>query len=177
MNVCVNWSPEANSVTKIWGIFSKPQSGIVQFLNSVSCCYWSYLSIPAILILDIATTQIHPLTWASPVYALETQFATWVHSPACASLLSVPSCWLPTMSSLSLLVPVVLCDNISTNTPPPFSFLRVCQGGPKLFYIYFCCHHLFLLLSAALYHVSFAHTSNEGHSATHCATVVCCRSM
>ena len=38
-----------------------------QSLDSLSYCYVIYLSLPATLIYDIATTRVRPPTWAPPV--------------------------------------------------------------------------------------------------------------
>ena len=85
---------------KWWG--SKPQSVTAQYLDSITYCYVSYLSLPDIIIPSIATTRVHPLTWASPVSKPASPSATRGHSPTWASLVSVPACRLPTMLSLSL---------------------------------------------------------------------------
>ena len=85
---------------------SKTQSVTAQLLDSIAYCYVSYLYLPDILIPAISTTQVHPPTWESPVSVPESPSATRGHSPTWDSLISVPACRLPTLSSLSLPVPV-----------------------------------------------------------------------
>ena len=155
--VCVNRYPEANSVTELWGSFSKPHSVTVQTLESVAYCYVSSLALLAILIPAIATTQVHPPTWAS--------------------LVSVPEFRLPTPSSLSLPVPVLLRAHLPTNTPPPCSFPRVCKGGPELFFRCLLAPPRLPPSPPTSHPVSLAHTQNKGRSATNCATVSCRCSM
>ena len=106
----------------------------VRTLDSVAYFYVSPLALPSVLIPNIATTQVHPPTRASPISDPASLSATRVHSPTWASLFSVPTCLLPTQSSLSLSVPVLLQAHLPTYLPPPFRFPRVCQGGPKFFF-------------------------------------------
>ena len=73
-------------IMRWWG--SKPQSMTAQSLDSDAYCYVSYLALPTILIPAIATTRVHPPTWASPVSDPESPSATRVHSPTRASLVS-----------------------------------------------------------------------------------------
>ena len=68
-------------MTELWGDFSKPQSVTVRTLDSVAYVCVSSLELPDILIPDIATTQVYPPTWASPVSAPEYPSATRGHSP------------------------------------------------------------------------------------------------
>ena len=106
----------------------------VQTLDSIAYCYVSSLALPAVLISAIATTQVHPPTWASPVSAPASPSATRGHSPIWASLFFAPACQLPTPSSLSLPVPVLLHAHLPTDPPPSFSIPRVFQVSPNFFF-------------------------------------------
>ena len=72
---------------------------------------------------------------------------------------------------LSFPVEFLLHAHLPNYPPPPFSFPRVFQGGPKLFYVASWRHHTFLLLPPTSYPLYLAHTSNKGRSTTHCTTV------
>ena len=71
----------------------------VQTLDSVAYCYVYYLALPYFLIPTIATTQVHPPTWASPVSVSASPTSTLGHSPTWASLVSVPAYQLTTQTS------------------------------------------------------------------------------
>ena len=78
---------------------------------------------------------------------------------------------------LYLLVAFLLHDHLPTAPPPPFSFPRVFQDGPKFFFVASWSHHTFLLRPPPSYSVSLAHTSNKLLITTHCTTVAYCCSM
>ena len=78
---------QCDQIMRWW--ISKPQSVTVRTLDSVAYCYVSSLALPDFLIPAIATTQVHPTTWASPVYFPVSTTATRGHSPTWESLISV----------------------------------------------------------------------------------------
>ena len=111
-----------------------PQLVTARTLDSIAYLYIYYLALPDILILAVATTQVHPPTWASPVSDPGSPSTTRGHSPTWASLVSVPSFRIPTPSSPPFRFQFLLHDHIPNNPPPPFSFTRVFQGDPSLFF-------------------------------------------
>ena len=78
---------------------------------------------------------------------------------------------------LSLPVAVLIHAHLLTTPPPPFSFPRFFQGGPKLFFCWLLSPQQLLLRLPTSYPVFLAHTSNNVCSTTHCATVACRLSM
>ena len=179
MCVCVwvNRSSEANSVTELSGGFSKPQSVTVRNLDSFAYCYLYSLALPHFLIPAIATTQVHPTIWASPVSVPSSLTAKRGHLSTWASLVSVPSYQLPTQTSS----PFRLRSYYMPIYPPPFLLLLdSCESSrvdQSCFSVASCRDHTFLLCPPPSYPVSLAHTSNKRRSSNHCPTVACRWSM
>ena len=155
---------------------SKPQSLTVKNLDSVNYCFVSSLALTSLPIPAISTTQVHPSIWASPVYVLEYPTATRGHLPTSESLVSVPSYRLPTPTSS----PFRLRSYYIHTSPPILLLLLAFRESARVAGSFFAAswrHHAFLLRPPLAYPVSLAHTSNKGHSATHCARVICHCSM
>ena len=177
VSVCVNWYMGSNSVTELWGVFSKPQSVTFQALDYVAYCYVYSLSLPALLIPAIATTQVHPPTWDSPVSVPSSPTSMRRIFPTWSSLVSVPAYRLPTQTSS----PFPLRSYYKPISPPLLllilASLEFSRVALTCFSVVYWCHHTFLLHPPPSYPVSLAHTSNKGRCATHCAMFACRYSM
>ena len=126
--VCVNQYPGANSVTKIWGGFSKPHSVTFWTLVSVASCYVYSLALPGVIIPAIYTSQVHAPTWASPVSVPESHTATWGNFPTWKSFISVPAYWLPTQTSS----PFRLRFYYMSISPPPLFLLLASRESSRV---------------------------------------------
>ena len=98
MNKCVYVLPvsrgeQFDQIMRWWS--SKPQSVTARTLDYVIYCYVSSLALPTIIIPAVATKQVHPPTWTSPVSDLASLCATRGHLPTWVFLVSVPACQLP----------------------------------------------------------------------------------
>ena len=146
-------------------------------LDSAAYCYVYSLALSDSQIPAIANTQVHLLTWASPVSAPEFLTATRGHSPTWASLISVPAYRLPTQTSS----PFQLRSYYTPISPLLLLILLASRESSRVarscFYFASWRHHIFLLHPSNLYPVSLGKTSNKGRSTTHCATVACRFSM
>ena len=69
------------------------------------------------------------------------------------------------------------CMPISPPILLPLASRESTRAAQSCFSVASWHHHASLLSPPPAYPVSLAHTSNKGHSATHCATVACRRSM
>ena len=141
----------------------------IRTLDSVAYCYVYSLPLPAFLIPDITTKQVHPPTWASPISVPESLTATRGHFTTWASLVSVPEYQLPTQTSSPFLL-----RSYYMPIYPPLLLLASHESARldrSCFTIAYWRHHAFLLRPPHPYPVSREHTPNKRRSATHCATV------
>ena len=111
----------------------KPQSVTVQNLDSISYCYVYSLSLTAFLIPPIATTHVHPPTWASSVSVPEYLTATRGHLPTWVFLVSAPAYRLPTQTSF----PFWLQSYCITISPPLLLLLLASSKSSRVALSYF----------------------------------------
>ena len=159
-----------------WG--SKPQSVTAKSLDYVADCYVYYLALPAIIIPAIATTRVHPPTWASP--RLRPSISV-CHTRSFAHLgVSRIRPSMPTTHPI-LHIPYGSGSYCTPISPPililPLASHESARVARSCFSVASWRHHAPLLRPPTLYPVSLVHNSNGGRSATHCATVACRLSM
>ena len=114
-------------------------------LDSVACCYVYYLALPAFLIPAISTTQVHPPTWASPIFVPASPTSTRGYSSTWELLISFPSYQLPTETYY----PFRLLSYYMPISPPLLLLLLASRKSSRVkrscFPVASLCHHTSLL--------------------------------